>query len=126
MSKNKKRGEPIIGKSELKKCLGELFAKHPGLSYNYKQVAKQLEVKNMETKRLIVEMLEEMAEYGELIEEARGRYKSKAIGSYVTGIVDLTAKGAAYILSEECQEDIFVAFPNLKHALNGDKVKVLV
>lgn len=126
MSKNKKKGESIIGKSELKKCLGELFAKHPGLSYNYKQVAKQLEVKNMETKRLIVEMLEEMAEHGELIEEARGRYKSKAIGSYVTGIVDLTAKGAAYILSEECQEDIFVAFPNLKHALNGDKVKVLV
>ena len=42
------------------------------MSYNYKQVAKQLEVKNMETKRLIVEMLEEMAEHGELIEEQGG------------------------------------------------------
>ena len=115
-----------MGKSELRKCLGELFAKHPGLCCNYKQIAKQLEVKNMETKRLIIGVLEEMAEQGELMEETRGRYKSKAVGSYTTGIVELTAKGAAYILSEEYKEDIFVAFPNLKHALNGDKVKILV
>lgn len=126
MSKNKKKGEAIIAKPELRKRLGELFEQHPGSCYNYKQVAKHLEVKNMETKRLIVEVLEEMRDAGELLEETPGKYRSKAIGSYVTGIVDLTAKGAAYILSEESKDDIFVAFPNLRHALNGDKVKVWV
>ena len=38
----------------------------------------------------------------------------------------MTAKGSAYIISDESEEDVFVAFSNLKHALNGDKVKVLV
>ena len=45
-------------------------------------------------------------------------------GAYITGEVELTAKGSAYIISNESKEDVFVAFPNLKHALNGDKVKV--
>lgn len=126
MSRNKKQGEAMIAKPELRKRLGELFEKHPGTSYNYKQAAKHLDVRNIDTKRLIVEVLKEMEEAGMLAVESRGRYKSKAIGSYVKGVVDLTAKGAAYILSEECEEDIFVAFPNLLHALNGDKVKVLV
>ncbi len=126
MSKNKKKGEALMPKPELRKRLEELFTKHPGLCYNYKQAAKQLEVKNMEAKRLIVEALEEMAEAGILARESRGRYKSKSVGSYITGTVDLTAKGAAYIFSDECEEDVFVAFSNLKHALNGDKVKVLV
>ena len=40
--------------------------------------------------------------------------------------MELTAKGSAYIISDESEEDVFVAFSNLKHALNGDKVKVLV
>ena len=73
MSKNKKKGEAIIAKPELRKRLGELFEQHPGSCYNYKQVAKHLEVKNMETKRLIVEVLEEMRDAGELLEETPGK-----------------------------------------------------
>lgn len=126
MSKSKKKGEPLMSKAWLRKRLTELFVAHPAQSYNYKQLARHLEVRNMETKRLIVGMLEEMKEAGELLEESRGKYKSKAVCSYISGIVELTAKGAAYILSEESEEDVFVAFPNLRHALNGDKVKVLV
>ncbi len=42
----------------------------------------------------------------------------------ITGIVDLTSKGYAYIKSDEIQEDVFVSQKNLNHALNGDKVKV--
>lgn len=126
MSKSKKKGESLRSKAWLRKRLTELFVAHPAQSYNYKQLARHLEVRNMETKRLIVGMLEEMKEAGELLEESRGKYKSKAVCSYISGIVELTAKGAAYILSEESEEDVFVAFPNLRHALNGDKVKVLV
>lgn len=113
-------------KSLLRKRLAELFAAHPAQSYNYKQLARHLDVRNMETKRAIVEILEEMREAGELLEEGRGKYRSKAVCSYITGVVELTAKGSAYILSEESEEDVFVAFSNLRHALNGDKVKVLV
>lgn len=126
MSKSKKKTEPTIGKTELRKRLAALMANHPAESYNYKQLAMRLQVKSMDTKRLISELLRDMSQNGELEEISTGRYKMKQSGIYITGEVELTAKGAAYIISNESEEDIFVAFPNLRHALNGDKVKVLV
>jgi len=126
MVKKKKKGEAMLGKVELKKSLCDLLGRHPSASYNYKQAARSLNVRNSETKRLIFEVLTEMAAAEEIVEISVGRFKSKKVGSYLTGVVELTAKGSAYIISEDSEEDIFVAFNNLKHALNGDKVKVLV
>lgn len=115
-----------MSKPELKKRLSTMMGNHPSESYNYKQLSMRLQVKSMDMKRQISEVLREMAESGELEEISTGRYKVKHSGAYITGEVELTAKGAAYIISKESEEDVFVAFPNLKHALNGDKVKVLV
>ena len=126
MSKNKKKSEPMINKGELRKRLSTLMAAHPSHSFNYKQLAIQLEVKRMDMKRQISDVLQEMTAGGELEEISTGRYKMKQTGAYITGEVELTAKGAAYIISKESEEDVFVAFSNLKHALNGDQVKVLV
>lgn len=126
MSKNKKKSEPMINKGELRKRLSTVMAAHPSHSFNYKQLAIQLEVKRMDMKRQISDVLQEMTAGGELEEISTGRYKMKQTGAYITGEVELTAKGAAYIISKESEEDVFVAFSNLKHALNGDQVKVLV
>lgn len=126
MARSKKKSEAGRGKADLCKSMCELMERHPGRSYNYKQMAKSLNVHRMDTKRLIFELLKELADAGELTEVSTGRFKCKKIGSYITGVVELTAKGSAYIISDESEEDVFVAFNNLKHALNGDKVKVLV
>ena len=115
-----------MSKPELSKRLLALMSNHPGESYNYKQLAMRLQVKSMDVKRQISEVLRELGEKGELEEISTGRYKMRQRGAYITGEVELTAKGSAYIISNESKEDVFVAFPNLKHALNGDKVKVLV
>ena len=126
MARSKKKGEAGRGKADLRKAMCELMERHPGRSYNYKQMSKSLNVHRMDTKRLVFELLKELADAGELTEVSTGRFKCKKIGSYITGVVELTAKGSAYIISDESEEDVFVAFSNLKHALNGDKVKVLV
>ena len=126
MGKNKKKSKPTMSKPELSKRLLALMSNHPGESYNYKQLAMRLQVKSMDMKRQISEVLRELGEKGELEEISTGRYKMRQRGAYITGEVELTAKGSAYIISNESKEDVFVAFPNLKHALNGDKVKVLV
>lgn len=126
MSKKNKKIEPTMSKTEVRKRLSTMMGNHPGESYNYKQLAMRLQIKSMDMKRQISEVLREMARDGELDEISTGRYKVKQSGAYITGVVELTAKGAAYIISAESEGDIFVAFPNLKHALSGDKVKVLV
>lgn len=115
-----------MSKAEVRKRLSTMMANHPAESFNYKQLAMRLQIKSMDMKRQISEVLREMAEAGEVEEISTGRYRIKRSNSFITGEVELTAKGAAYIISNESEEDVFVAFPNLKHALNGDKVKVLV
>ena len=48
----------------------------------------------------------------------------KKHGLPLIGIVDLTKKGHAYIISE-LSEDVFISRDNIRYALNGDKVKIL-
>ena len=111
MGKNKKKSEPTMSKPELSKRLLALMSNHPGESYNYKQLAMRLQVKSMDMKRQISEVLRELGEKGELEEISTGRYKMRQRGAYITGEVELTAKGSAYIISNESKEDVFVAFP---------------
>lgn len=126
MKKKKKNQELTPSKPELWKRLLTFMANHPSEVLNYKDVAQRLQVHTVGMKRQISEVLREMGEQGALEVVSTGRYKFRQCGSYITGTVELTAKGAAYIISDETDEDVFVPFSNLKHALNGDKVKVLV
>lgn len=77
MGKNKKKSEPTMSKPELSKRLLALMSNHPGESYNYKQLAMRLQVKSMDMKRQISEVLRELGEKGELEEISTGRYKMR-------------------------------------------------
>lgn len=126
MAKKKKMDEPAMNKAELKQKLSVMMGNHPTQTFNYKQLAMRLQVKKMDTKHLISDALRELRDDEVLEEVSTGRYKYRQSGVYITGVVELTAKGSAYIISNESEEDVFVAFSNLRHALNGDKVKILV
>lgn len=45
-------------------------------------------------------------------------------GRYVTGTIDMTATGNAYLLSPEMDSDVFISRGNLNKAFDGDQVKV--
>lgn len=126
MGKRKKKSEPLMPKLEVHKRLSSIMGKHPAETFNYKDLALRLQVKSMEMKRQISDVLREMAQEGVVDEVSTGRYKYRHTGRYITGEVAMSAKGFAYITSAESEEDVYVAFANLKHALPGDKVKVLV
>ena len=69
-------------------------------------------------------LLEELAEGGYLTEVSRGKYKMLSRGSTVEGTVDMTASGAAYIITEDDGPDIFIPRAKMNQALHGDVVKV--
>src|SRR5690606_41508433 len=82
---------------------------------------------DLKSSRQLVEMLLlEMTEEGILSEVVPGKYKLLSLAAQITGTVDMTAAGSAYIVPDEGGEDIFVSQANLKGALHGDKVKVLL
>lgn len=114
----------LYNKKALSGSIMAEFNNNPARSYNYKQVAKKFEITDESTKRLITTVLYELTESGHLEEIYTGKFKLKAKSGYITGLVDMTSKGYAFIVSDEMPEHVFVSQKNLHTALHGDKVKV--
>jgi ribonuclease R len=128
MSKKKKLKHRIksagINKKALKNSILGIFTQESSKPLNYKQIARQLLVKDSSTRKLINEVLAEMAREETLEETQRGKFRLKAQTGYIIGRVDLTNAGYGFIISDDIEEDVFVSQRNLNHSLDGDLVKV--
>ena len=121
MEKEKKNNQK---RDELTEQIYAIFMQNPTKCYNYKQVCKLIDISESYEKQLVSAKLEDLCESDVLSEMNDGKYKLKLKASVIKGIVDLTQKGYAYVISKESNSDIFVAAQNLNHALHGDEVLV--
>ncbi len=124
MTKKKKNKKTRYNRKSLEQLIIGVFSNAPEKTFNYKQIARRLEIKDMGEKQLISGILMDLTENNMLHEVSTGKYKLKSKLGYVIGTVDMTAKGAAYVISEDVEEDIFVSQQNLNKAMHGDTVKV--
>ncbi len=132
MTKKFKRNSPGKDNAQ-KKGKGYFFeeilkvlSKSPGKALNYKQIAAELNVTDQSQRILINTILSELKKSDAVSEPERGKFKIKSIQKYITGRVDMTASGTAYIVSEETENDVFVAPTKTLNAMHGDIVKVLL
>jgi len=127
MGKNTKKGrkEEPFTKGRLIKSIMGIFTSDPSLSLNYKQIAKRLEIKDTSTKRLVNEVLNELARQEVIREVYRGRFMSNVVSKTLEGVVEIEADGNAYVVTDDGRE-YFVPEHNLNHALNGDRVKIII
>lgn len=117
----KKKG---IKKQALSRMIQELFQSNPKRTFNYKQAAAMLEIKKISDRQMVQVVLYDLLDKGFLTEVIHGKFKLLAREASVTGTVDMTSSGSAYIVPEDGGNDIFVSQDNLNQALNGDTVKV--
>ncbi len=101
-----------------------VLKKNPTKTFNYKQLAHQINLHKKQDRDIITVALDNLVNAGEIINPDRGKYKLKHRASYVEGIIDFTNRGAAYVTTEEHEEDIFISPKNVRNALQGDKVKI--
>ena len=113
-------------KKSLKNRILSTFNQNDGRLLNYKQLSKLMGIADDETRKLLNTCLNELAADGDLDEPSRGKFRMTQKSAYVTGTVDLTSSGAAFVVSDEFEGDIYVSASNLHHALNGDTVKVFI
>ena len=105
----------------------KILSKEPNKPFNYKQIAAKLEVDDTKSRNEIIKDLKILASKKQIIEIEPGKYIVKAQSQdYYEGIIDMTSRKTAYFICEEFEEDVFIPFANLNHALDGDKVKVYV
>ncbi|MGY5253662.1 ribonuclease R [Sphingobacterium spiritivorum] len=112
-------------KEVLTQMIVDIFEKSGNKPLNYKQVAAKLNVSDSDSKAAIAEVLTIDPRNSPFVESERGKFQLRQIKVYVTGKVDMTADGSAYVIPEdELENDIFIAPRKLRQALHGDIVKV--
>ncbi|HEY5470321.1 MAG TPA: ribonuclease R [Bacteroidales bacterium] len=100
------------------------LGKSPDQGFNYKQIAKRINVTDTPSIQMVSDILRSLSGKGDVQEVYQGKYKVKASRGYITGTVDMTRSGYGFISTDELEDDVFVSANNLKTALHGDKVKV--
>ncbi len=95
-------------------------------TFNYKQVSYALGINGASGQRSVALMLAELAFDGDLIEVAPGKYKSPQRNNVVEGVFVRRSNGRNSVITDPDSESILVAERNSMHALNGDRVRVIV
>lgn len=104
-----------------------VFEENGNTPLNYKQVSAKLNVRDPESRDIILEILKEESKKDTIKQISPGKFQLLELKTFVEGKVDMTNDGSAFIVTDDDDEnDIFVAPRKLRTALNGDRVKVYV
>ena len=113
-------------KAKLEKAILGILREDKLKSFNYKQIAAKLHLNDGYERQLIIESLGRLASQKVIEEPSRGKYRFLHQDHYITGRVDMTQKGSAYVISDDTEQDVYITPKNVAHALQGDTVKVLM
>jgi ribonuclease R len=122
--KGKTNGKSGSFKHDLIRQIVTVFDKNPKQAFNYKQISQAFGFKDISNKKLIVSILDDLVKQGKLYETNKGKYRLKSSENFIQGRVDMTSRGAAFIVVEGSSTDIYISSKNTNTALNGDIVKV--
>lgn len=111
---------------ELRQAVLNYISQQKNTTFNYKQVAYAIGAGSVAQHRAIALMLAELAFDGDLIEVSPGKYKAPQRSNVATGVFVRRSNGKNSVVTDDDGESIFVAERNSMHALNGDKVRVIV
>ena len=121
---------PEVAVREIKRMLFEAFANHPSRIYDSKMAAKQIGIQGNDGRKMIHDLMRQMAVEGVLEKVGAGQYRlvRKQLPTR-TGKVDMTASGMVYIIVDDAAEgekDIIVEPRHTHHAMHGDHVRVAI
>ncbi|MGY6742206.1 MAG: ribonuclease R [Cecembia sp.] len=125
----KKRGGKITDAAQLARKILNFLDNNYGKEFNAKQIIKKLEIRDSLTKGAVEPTMHKLAAAGSISKSPRNYFASVKEPEFIEGEVDYVNPRFAYIRPEakyEMEEDILVKEADLKHALDGDKVRVMV
>ena len=117
ISKNTKDFSTIIYK---------ILSKDNEKTFNYKQLAAIIDVKDTKSRNEIIRDLKILAAEKKIIETERGKYKIAESKTYYEGFIDMTSRKTGYFVCDDLEDDVFVPFINLNKALHKDIVKAYI
>jgi ribonuclease R len=125
MSRNK-QNKPSKMKSSLTHVVRKVFEENPDSVLSHKQVCALIDVRENALRKLVFDILEELSQQSVLQRHAHGVYSINSKDDYIEGFIELTARGAGFVVSDDEENDLYIAPQNIGQALNGDRVKARV
>jgi ribonuclease R/exosome complex exonuclease DIS3/RRP44 len=120
---NKKKKNEI---KHLAKKIAKVLSQNDKQSFNYKQIAAQLEITDADGRNQITKKLAELLLDKQIKEIDRGKFQIISDNKYHIGTVDVSSRGGAYVICDDLEQDIYIPSRNMNHALHHDTVKVYV
>ncbi len=123
--KNKNKKEKFSKK--LHNEILAIYTDNSSASYDYKQIAGFLEITDKALRKLVFEILLDLASQGILKETERGKFK--LIGAnqkFITGKIDIAKRGVGYVISDELETDLVIPLHSMDRLIHGDKVRAEV
>ena len=142
--KKKKGSDDILKPEKISVALLEIFKNNPGRNYNPRQLAKMLrkdvvKAEGKETiksryedhfnklmRQAVTSAVDKLVKEEKIIESEPYRYRLKPVRAMVEGTIDVTQSGAAYLMIDNGEDDVYISEKYLRNALHGDRVKVLL
>ena len=127
MGKKNKMKEPVkrLKRQELQERVLEFLKKQNKQSFNYKQIAYAIDATNPASRLDLINLLDDLVAIDEIQEVGLGKYKAFSNrGTENVGYFVRRSNGKNAVIIDD--EQILVAERNSMHALNGDKVRVMV
>jgi ribonuclease R len=126
MRKSKNIGDGNFSKSSNFNFL-PIFKANPDKEFSLFGIAKKLDIKGKNNIAALHKELVSAANAGKITRIGPDDFKAKIqSGNIILGKVDHVSSRFCYIVSEERESDVKVLTDDMKHALDGDLVKVLV
>ena len=114
-----------IRKGDLPALIVGFLQQNNKQSFNYKQISFGIGATHPSNRMDVINVLDELAGADDIMEVELGKYKAKANrGTENIGYFVRRSNGKNAVVVDD--EQIFVAERNSMHALNGDKVRVVV
>jgi ribonuclease R len=123
MSKKKHRKSSNNKISNLTNTILSILKKDRNTTFNYKQIAAKLGVNDASSRNQIIKKLQELKAKQEIEEIDRGKFKAVVNTEYHIGRVDMASRGAGYIISDDFEDDVYIASNNMNKALHNDEVE---
>ena len=125
MTKKKSRkGNKMRG--SLAQLIRKTFEKNPDSTFSHKQICTLLDLREGSLRKLGFTVLQDMVAEGTLKSVSHGVYELSNSAEFYEGIIEITARGAGFVIIEGEDKDIFIPPNKVHRALHGDRVKIQI
>ena len=106
----------------IQKNILQVLDQSPNQTFNYKQIASRLGIKDPSGRNHIIKNLKKLAALKLINNPTKGTFQAKKNDNYHRGILDVSNNGTGYIISEDFEDDVKISSTHHHKAFGGDEV----